>query len=145
MKKVNYVEPEELLEEFRKSRQRREEHPTKDANYWVTRKLVRLYQRMVKHILEQNNWSGYGSNYLMELESQALFEFSRYALNFPDRPPHNIFSYYTNMINFAFKRALKKEKTQEKVVKQMLAEIELTLIAEPIHYDFEEESEDGVY
>lgn len=145
MAAVNYVEPEELLEEFRKSRQRKEEHPTEGADYWITRKLARLYMRMIKHILEQNNWSGYGSNYMMELESQALFEFSRYALNFPDNPPHNIFSYYTNMINFAFKRALKKEKTQEKAVKRMLAELELTMIAEPIHYIFEEESDDEVY
>ena len=145
MPKVNYVEPEELLEEFRKSKEKKLAYPQEGPDYWITRKLTRLYMRMVRRIIEQNNWSGYGSNYLMELESQALFEFSRYALNFPDNPPHNIFSYYTNMINFAFKRALKKEKTQEKAVKRMLAELELTELATPAVYHFEEESEDEVY
>ena len=145
MSKVNYVEPEELLEEFRKSKKRQQEHPDKGPDHWITRKLTRLYMRMVYRIIEQNNWSGYGSNYLTEMESQALFEFSRYALSFPDNPPYNIFSYYTYMINFAFKRALKREKTQEKAVKAMLAQLELTELATPAVYHFEEESEDEIY
>lgn len=122
---VNYVDNSELLNEFRKSKQRKEKYPDEGPDKWITPALTRLYMLMVDRVAEHTFWNSYGSNYVMEFKSQALFEFSRYALSFPDDPPHNIFSYYTNMITSAFKRAIKREKTQERVAARLGAQYDV--------------------
>ncbi len=124
-KSTHYVKNKDLLAEVIASKNKwRTSNVTRSPSECMSPELVRMLLLMVDRYAERANWSKY--SYVEELKGQAIlslcsnwhkFDENRVSLN-----PPNPFSFYTSVIQNAFKYQIGKEKKPQKVRDAILVE-----------------------
>ncbi len=122
-KATYYVTNKELLKELIASKDKlRTSNTKRTPSECMSPRLVEMLMLMVDRYAERSNWSKY--SYVDELKGQAVlslcsnwhkFDENRISLN-----PPNPFSFYTSVIQNAFKYQIGKEKKPQKVRDEIL-------------------------
>ena len=137
----DYVDKDELLAEIRECHRLHRENPDWGPDRYLTRRFVQMIMKMVDTYAMSPKWAGNGSNYIMEMKSLALETIVRKALLFDPESGKSAFSYYTTMIQRAFRRALYTENAQMQRVEKLKVRMNDGAFAdpEPANDDYEDE------
>ena len=140
----DYVDNAELLAEVRECHRRHRENPDWGPDRYLTRRFVEIIMKMVDTYAMSPKWAGNGSNYIMEMKSLALETVIRKALLFDPETSKRAFSYYTTMIQNAFRRALYIENSQTKTIENLKVRMNdgAFVDPEPANDDYEQEIDD---
>lgn len=121
-KSTHYVKNKDLLAEVVASKNKwRTSNVKRNPSECMSSELVRMLLLMVDRYAERANWSKY--SYVEELKGQATLSLCANWHKFDEtRPNPNPFSFYTSVIQNAFKYQIGKEKKPQKVRDAILVE-----------------------
>lgn len=124
-KSTHYVKNKDLLAEVIASKQKwRTSNVKRSPSECMSSELVRMLLLMVDRYAERANWSKY--SYVEELKGQAILSlcsnWHKFDENRVSNNPPNPFSFYTSVIQNAFKYQIGKEKKPQKVRDAILVE-----------------------